>query len=132
MEELRVSFPGGTRVDVDFKGRLIRTDQPVHAGGEGTAPAPFDLFLASLAACAGYYVLAFCQARELSTQGAGVSMSYKRSSQTKLIDRIEIVVQLPPGFPERYTLAVIKAVDACTVKANILKPPVFNVVARPY
>jgi len=130
MEELRVSFPGGARVEVAFKGQVILTDQPAYAGGGGTAPSPFDLFLASLAACVGYYLLAFCQARELSTQGAGVTMSYKRNPQTKMIDRIEISLHLPPGFPEHYTSAVLKAVDACTVKAHLLKPPAINVVAR--
>jgi len=130
MEELRVSFPGGARVEVAFKGHLIRTDQPTYAGGGGTAPSPFDLFLASLAACAGYYLLAFCVARGLTTQGGGATMICQHNPQTKMIDRIEITLQLPPGFPEHYTSAVLKAVDACTVKAHLLKPPAINVVAR--
>jgi putative redox protein len=130
MKELKVSFPGGVKVDVAFKGHLIRTDQPVSEGGEGSAPSPFDLFLASLAACAGYYLLAFCQARSLATRGAGLTMSYERNPQTKLVDRIEIMLQLPPGFPERYTPAVIKAVDACTVKAHLFNPPAFSIVAQ--
>jgi putative redox protein len=130
MEELKVSFPGGTRVDVAFKGQVIRTDQPAYAGGGGTAPAPFHLFLASLAACAGYYLLAFCQARELATQGAGATMRTERNPQTKMIDRIEIVLQLPSGFPERYTPAVLRAVDTCAVKAHMIKPPAIAVVAR--
>ncbi len=65
-KEIRVTFPGGLRVDAEYKGRLIQTDQPVYQGGEGTAPAPFDLFLASIATCSGFYVLAFCQNRGIS------------------------------------------------------------------
>jgi len=130
MEELKVSFPGGVRVDVAYKGHLIPTDQPEYAGGGGTAPSPFDLFLASLAACAGYYFLAFCQARKLTMQGGGLSMRMERSPQTKMIERVEIVLQLPPGFPEHYTPAVIKAVDACTVRAHLLQPPTIQVLTQ--
>ena len=49
--EMKVTFPGGMRVDAEYKGRVIQTDQPVYQGGGGEAPAPFDLFLASIATC---------------------------------------------------------------------------------
>ncbi len=52
--EIRVTFPGGVKVEAVYKGFVIKTDQPVHQGGENTAPAPFDLFLASIATCAGF------------------------------------------------------------------------------
>ena len=55
--EIKVAFSGGLRIDAEYRGFLIKTDQPVADGGEGSAPAPFDLFLASLATCAGYYAL---------------------------------------------------------------------------
>ena len=55
--EIEVSFPGGKRVDATFGGFTIRTDQPVSAGGQGSAPEPSALFLASLATCAGIYVV---------------------------------------------------------------------------
>ena len=67
--EILVTFPGGMRVDAQAGAHLIRTDQPASAGGDASAPAPFDLFLASLATCAGYYVLAFCRARGIPTDG---------------------------------------------------------------
>ena len=62
--EIRVTLPGGSRVDAQYRGFTMATDQPVHDGGTNTAPAPFDLFLGSLATCAGYYVLAFCRERK--------------------------------------------------------------------
>ena len=54
MPEIKVTFPGGLRVDAEYKGFVVKTDQPLKQGGEGTAPAPFDLFLVSIAACAGF------------------------------------------------------------------------------
>src|SRR5215471_4208280 len=59
--DIEVSFPGGKRVDAQVGEFAIRTDQPEALGGAGTAPTPYDLFLASLATCAGIYVLGFCQ-----------------------------------------------------------------------
>jgi putative redox protein len=127
--ELQVTFAGGLRVDAAYKGFVIKTDQPVYQGGEGAAPAPFDLFLASIATCAGFYVAAFCRERGISTEGAGVTMRTEKDPETKMISRIRIDVHLPAGFPEKYLRAVIKAVDTCTVKAHILKPPAFEITA---
>jgi len=128
--EMKISFPGGLRVDAEYKGFVIKTDQPVYSGGDGSAPAPFDLFLASIATCAGYYVLAFCNKREIPTEKAAVVMKTRRNSETKRIEKISIEIQLPPEFPEKYKKAVIKAVDSCSVKAHILNPPVFEVEAK--
>jgi len=128
--EMRVTFPGGSRVDAEYKGFLIKTDQPVYQGGEGSAPAPFDLFLASIATCAGIYVLFFCQKREISTEKAAVVMKTERNPETKMIDKIFIKIQLPPEFPEKYKMAVIKAVDRCSVTEHMLKPPAFEVEAK--
>jgi len=74
-ERLEVSFPGGKRVDVRIRDFEIATDQPVKSGGEASAPQPFDLFLASMAACAGFYALNFCQSRTIPTAGLGLSMA---------------------------------------------------------
>jgi ribosomal protein S12 methylthiotransferase accessory factor len=129
-QEMKISFPGGVRVDAEYKGFVIKTDQPKYQGGEGSEPAPFDLFLASLATCAGYYVLAFCNKREISTEKAAVVMRTTRNQETKMIEKISIDIQLPPDFPEKYKKAVIKAVDSCTVKIHILNPPAFEIEAK--
>ncbi len=128
--EIRVSFPGGLKVDAEYKGFIIKTDQPVYQGGEEEAPAPFDLFLASIATCAGYYVLAFCRERGIPTDKAGVIMRTEKDPVAKMISKISIEIQLPPEFPEKYKNAVIRAVDQCTVKAHILKPPAFSIEAK--
>ena len=124
---IAVSFSGGLKVDAQYRGFTIKTDQPFHEGGEGSAPAPFDLFLASLATCAGFYVLAFCLGRKLSTDGIDISMAMEKDPKTKMIAKIMIDVDLPTGFPEKYKDAVAKAVDHCAVKAHILKPPAFEI-----
>ena len=67
--EMTVDFPGGKKVAAHYAGFDIATDQGVDSGGEGTAPEPFDFFLASLATCAGYYVLKFCEGRSIPTDG---------------------------------------------------------------
>jgi ribosomal protein S12 methylthiotransferase accessory factor len=130
-KEIVVSFPGGMKVDAAYKGFAIKTDQPVDEGGGNTAPSPFDLFLASIAACAGYYLLAFCKERKLSMDRAGVVMTMDRDPQLKMISRVRIELRLPVGFPEKYSAAVVKVVDACTVKRHILKAPAFEVTTTP-
>ena len=125
--EMRVSFPGGKRVDADYKGFVIKTDQPVYQGGEGSEPAPFDLFLASLVTCSGLYVLEFLQRRDISTQGAALTMHTEKNPETKMISKISIEIQLPPDFPEKYKQAVIKAVNGCSVKQHLFNPPGFFV-----
>ena len=126
MEAIKVTFPGGKRVNAEYKGFQIKTDQPVYAGGEGTAPAPFDLFLGSIATCVGFYVLAFCQNRGIQLDHVSVTMRMFKNEEKKMIDKISVDIQLPPEFPEKYTKAVIKAVDSCAVKAHMVDDPAFE------
>lgn len=128
--EMKVTFPGGLRVDAEYKGRVIQTDQPVYHGGEGTAPAPFDMFLASIATCSGLYVLFFCQKRGISMENVSLVMKTVRNPESKMIEKLLIDIQLPPEFPEKYKKAVIKAVDSCSVKEHMIKPPVFELKAK--
>ncbi len=127
---LDVSFPGGMRVDVTTKGFVVKTDQPLDEGGENSAPSPFDLFLSSIAACAGYYLLAFCKERELPLDKAGVVMTTAKDPVSKMIGEITIELLLPVGFPEKYAAAAVRSVDACTVKRHILNAPAFKVITR--
>jgi len=130
-KELKVVFGENYKIDVEYKGFTVKTDQPVREGGDGTAPAPFDYFLISLAACAGFYALAFCRERKIATEGLAVTMTAEKGESSRLIEKITVMVQLPLNFPEKYKLAVVKAVDHCTVKANILQAPRFEIIARP-
>jgi ribosomal protein S12 methylthiotransferase accessory factor len=130
-KELIVKFGDGLEVDVEYKGFVVKTDQPAREGGGGTAPSPFDYFLVSLAACAGFYALAFCRERRISVDGLAVTMSTERGEVSKMIDKVTISVDLPADFPEKYRFALVKAVDHCTVKAHLLRPPQFEIVTRP-
>ena len=76
--------------------------QPALAGGEGTAPSPFDLFLASIGTCAGYYALRFLQQRNLDTVGLVVTMTADTGGVGQHVGRIRIDVTLPPAFPQKY------------------------------
>ena len=116
------------RVDVIEKGFRIRTDQPESCGG-GSAPSPFDLFIASIGACAGFYVLRFCQERKIDTEGLSLTLNSDWDGARKLVTRIGIEIALPPSFPEKYAGAVVRAVDQCSVKRHLAQPPAFEVTA---
>ncbi|MBG3876948.1 osmotically inducible protein OsmC [Desulfovibrio oxamicus] len=107
---------------------VIRTDQPVKDGGEGTAPTPFDLFLASLATCAGVYAQRFCEARKISTEGLGIRVGCEFAPKGFQVTRMTFVVTPPLGFPHQYRDALVRAVELCTVKKHIMTPPAFEVV----
>ena len=126
IDEMVVSFPGGKRVDATFDGIRVETDQPVDEGGDGSAPAPFDLFMASLATCAGIYVLGFCQRRDISTDGIRVVQRLVRNEEKK-IEAVAITIEVPPDFPEKYHSALERAATMCTVKKTIENPPEFSI-----
>ncbi len=125
--DIVVSFPGGKRVDAQAGAFTIATDQPVEDGGEASAPAPFTLFLASLGTCAGLYVLAFCRARGIPTEGVHLIQRSENDAKGRVV-RLTIEVHVPPGFPEQYRDAVARAAAACKVKKTIADPPVMDVV----
>lgn len=128
--DIRVTFPGGKKVDAEVDGRVVRTDQPEAQGGEGSAPAPFDLFLASLATCAGIYVLGFCQARSLPTEGIELVQHNHFDAATKRLVRVDLELTLPEAFPEKYRVAVMRAAEGCKVKKLLAAPPEIAVVAK--
>lgn len=130
MSYLKVEFPGGVKVDARLREHTIRTDQPVAAGGEDSAPSPFELFLGSIATCAGIYALGFCQNKNIATEGMNISMEVERNNETGLIGKIQLDLQLPEGFPEKYKNAIIKSMDLCTVKKHLHNPPEFEINAK--
>ena len=127
MAMMKVTFPGGLAVDAHCKGHLIHTDQPEKNGGDDTGPAPFDLFLASIATCAGFYALRFCEKRGFPAEELAVTLEPVRDPENKRVATIRIEVHLPQGFPEKYHSAVLRAIDQCAVKRHIVSPPDFDV-----
>lgn len=126
--DIEVSFPGGKRVAAQVGGFRIETDQPAELGGEGGAPAPFDLFLASLATCAGIYVLGFLQARQLPTEGLRVTQHVELDPTSHLPSRMRLDLTLPPGTPEKYRSAIVRAAEGCKVKKTLAAQPTIEVV----
>lgn len=128
MSYLKVEFPGGLRVDARLNNQqVIKTDQPISAGGEGSAPSPFQVFLGSIATCAGIYALGFCNSKGISTEGMSIDMEVKASQYTNLISDIELVLRLPKDFPGKYRSAIIKSMELCAVKKHLQEPPKFHI-----
>ncbi|MGZ8868302.1 MAG: OsmC family protein [Thermoanaerobaculia bacterium] len=121
-----VSFPGGVRVDASFRGNTVQTDQPEPIG-QNSAMSPFDLFLASIATCMGFYALRFCQERALATDGLTLTLNPVRDPATKRLTTIQVRMQAPAGFPEKYEKALHRAVDQCAVKKVLFDPPEFDI-----
>lgn len=131
--EIKITFPGGKKVNAEIGGIVIPTDQPIDGGGEGTAPSPFSYFLASIGTCAGIYVLSFCQQRGIDTDGLLLTQNMEFSpdeSGKNRLSRLTLIITLPPGFPEKYRNAIVKTAELCTVKKVITDPPEFVISTK--
>jgi putative redox protein len=124
--DMLIDFPGGARVDAHFGAFTIQTDQPPSA----SAPTPFATFLASIGTCAGIYVLGFCQQRGLSTDGIQIIQRMHTNPNSGMVDKMDIEIQLPPTFPEKYKQAVIRSAEQCAVKKHLENPPKIEVTSR--
>ena len=124
---MTVSFPGGKRVNASYNGFEIATDQAVDSGGDASAPEPYDYFLASLATCAGIYVLGFCQKRDISTDGISLRQSWERDEKERRLTNVRISIEVPSDFPEKYHRALVRAASQCSVKKTLEAPPEFVV-----
>ena len=127
---MEISFPGGKKVDADFKGFTIKTDQIERDGGDGSAPTPSFLFLASLGTCAGSYALDFCQKRKIDTRKLKLVLEFKTNKKNYMVDNIRMRLTLPPDFPEKYIPAIVKAMDLCYVKKHLHEPPEFETITQ--
>ncbi len=125
--DMVITFTGGKRVDASYKGFTIKTDQSEFHGGDGSAPAPFDLFLASIGTCAGIFVLEFCQKRNIPTENIHLIQRTERNSKKKMISKIAIDIHLPSDFPEKYFNAIKQSVNLCSVKRHIIYAPEFDI-----
>jgi ribosomal protein S12 methylthiotransferase accessory factor len=126
-ETLEIAFPGGKQVDIRVGDFLIKTDQSIKRGGAASAPEPFDLFLASMAGCAGIFALGFCQSRDIPTHGLGLEMDWEKGDQPPHAAKVTFRLSLPEQFPDKYRNSIIKAIDLCTVKHYIRNAPEFDI-----
>jgi ribosomal protein S12 methylthiotransferase accessory factor len=124
--EMVIDFPGGSRVDAHFGNFTVKTDQLP----EASAPTPLATFLASLGTCAGIYILGFCRQRGISSEGIRLIQRVHSDRLTGRVSKIELEIQVPPEFPEKYRDALIKSAELCAVKKAIENPPEFNIFTQ--
>ena len=124
--EMLIDFPGGARVDAHFGPFTVKTDQPPAS----TSPSPFDTFLASIGTCAGIYVLGFCQQRGLPTDGIRLIQRVYRDQSSGMVSKIDLEIQAPPTFPEKYLPSLVRSAELCAVKKHIEHPPVFDIFTK--
>ena len=122
-----ITFDGNKKVFAHFRDFTVHTDQPEKFGGENSAPEPFEIFLASIGTCAGFFVASFCQSRSIPTDNMSIVQTNFRNDTTHMVEKVTLDIILPPDFPEKYKDAVIKAADTCTVKKHLLAPPEIQV-----
>lgn len=125
---MEITFDGGKVVTAYSHGHIIRTDQPVSNGGQDSAPAPFELFLASIGTCAGIYVKSFCDNRQIPTDKIKIIQRTEFDKESGLPVNLTLDIQLPSDFPEKYVASVISVAELCKVKKSIVNPPVFQIV----
>ena len=125
---MEITFDGGKIVTAHTHGHSIITDQPVDNGGTNTAPAPFDIFLASIGTCAGIYVKSFCDNRNIPTEGIKIIQTQEWNQETGLPTAVKIDIKVPEGFPEKYKASLVHVAELCKVKKSIANPPRFEIV----
>lgn len=126
MARYTVTFPENKKVNVKFKDFEVQTDQPKEAGGDETAPTPYDIFLSSLAACAGIFAISFFQRRKLNTDGFEMFMDIKWDHEKHRLSKVMIHMKVPKDFPQKYINALKETVNLCSVKRTIADPPEFE------
>ena len=127
---MEISFPGGKKVNAQFNGFTIKTDQSKKDGGDDTAPTPSFLFWASLGTCAGIYALSFCEKRKMDTEKLKLVLDFESDPKTHMVKKVLMKLILPPDFPEKYIPAIIKAMDLCHVKKHLHEPPEFETTTQ--
>jgi putative redox protein len=126
---MEITFDEGKVVTAHYHGHIIKTDQPSDNGGGATAPAPFDLYLASIGTCTGIYVKSFCDNRNIPTSKIKIMQNVEYNKKTGLPSEITLDIKLPAGFPEKYKDSLIHVAGLCLVKKSIVEPPVFKIIS---
>jgi ribosomal protein S12 methylthiotransferase accessory factor len=121
---MEITFTGGLKVRAELDGLTVDTDQPIASGGGGEAAGPYDLFLASLGTCAGFFALRFMQQRGIDPTGARLTLATDKDPETGLAATVRIDLELPHDFPDKYRQAIVRAMDQCKVKRQLEHPPV--------
>ena len=125
-----IRFPGGKRVDTDYHGFTIKTDQSQEDGGDHSAPTPSSLFFAAIGACTGLYALNFCEKRNIDPARVKMTVELQLHEKTHMVEKIIFKTDLPPEFPEKYTAALVRSMNLCYVKKHFEHLPQLEFVTR--
>ncbi|MBW1996481.1 MAG: OsmC family protein [Deltaproteobacteria bacterium] len=128
--DIEILFPGGDKVEARLKGASITLGAKEETDSALGSVEPLDLFFISIGLCAAKYVMGFSRSREIPYEDSRILLRTQWDEDKKMHTHVKIEIELPPGFPEKYKKAVLKAVNLCSVKKHILTPPAFEVTAH--
>lgn len=125
--EITVTLSGGKKIDAQIGKHVVKTDQPVKEGGEGTAPAPFAYCLVSLGTCAAFYAFKYLESRDLPTEGLKLVQKHEFDPKTKKLSKVVQLIELPPGLEEKHHKPIVRSASSCAVKKLMENPPEFDI-----
>ncbi|UZD64251.1 OsmC domain/YcaO domain-containing protein [Marinobacter sp. AN1] len=125
--EINVNFLDNLRLEAKFDDFTVLTDQPIRYKGDGSAPSPFDYFLASSALCAAYFVRVYCLARDIPTDNIRLSQNNIVDPEDRYNQIFKIQVELPEDLPEKHRQGILRSIDRCTVKKVVQTGPTFEI-----
>jgi ribosomal protein S12 methylthiotransferase accessory factor len=123
--EIKVNFLDKLRLEAKFDDFTVIADQPIRYKGDGSAPGPFDYFLASSALCAAYFVKLYCDTRNIPTENIRLSQNNIVDPENRYQQIFKIQVELPPDISEKDRLGILRSIDRCTVKKVVQAGPEF-------
>ncbi|MFN3987216.1 MAG: OsmC domain/YcaO domain-containing protein [Rhodocyclaceae bacterium] len=123
--EIKVNFLDKLRLEAKFDDFTVIADQPIRYKGDGSAPGPFDYFLASSALCAAYFVKLYCDARDIPTEHIRLSQNNIVDPENRYKQTIKIQVELPADVSEKDRVGILRSIDRCTVKRAVQVGPDF-------
>lgn len=123
--EIKVNFLDKLRLEAKFNDFTVIADQPIRYKGDGSAPRPFDYFLASSALCAAYFVKLYCETRNLSTENIRLSQNNIVDPENRYQQIFKIQVELPPGISAADRQGILRSIERCTVKKVVQAGPEF-------
>ena len=125
--EIKVNFLDNLRLEAKFDDFSVIADQPIRYKGDGTAPSPFDYFLASSALCAAYFIKVYCNSRDIPTDGIRVAQNNIVDPEDRYNQIFQIQVELPESLSEKDRTGILRSVERCTVKRVIQTGPEFKI-----
>ncbi|MGM0953649.1 MAG: OsmC domain/YcaO domain-containing protein [Pseudomonadota bacterium] len=125
--EIKVNYLDNLRLEAKFDDFNVISDQPIRYKGDGSAPGPFDYFLASSAMCAAYFVKVYCNAREIPTENIRLSQNNIVDPENRYKQIFKIQVELPEEISEKDRQGILRSIDRCTVKKVVQTGPDFQI-----